>query len=138
MGSSYNHNGRYGEYYPVTAIGRIIAVFIMFSGIGIGVTVLSLISQRRLQKAEARLRSMIEVQPEVQPTLGDNMKIIVKNKIEVIETITDEDFDALLVMIKGLRRTLLEGSITSYRCTRCGNVYHSKPKFCSNCGLDLS
>lgn len=23
----------YGEYYPVTAVGRIIAVFIMFSGI---------------------------------------------------------------------------------------------------------
>ena len=25
----------YGDYYPVTTIGRIIAIFVMFSGIGI-------------------------------------------------------------------------------------------------------
>jgi voltage-gated potassium channel len=124
----------YGDYYPVTEVGRIIAVFIMFSGIGIVVSVLGLLSQRRLQKAEARFRSKFEVQPK----LGDDMKKNVKNKIEVIDTITDEDFDTLLIMIKGLRHTLLEESRNSFRCTRCGNFYHNKPKFCSNCGFDLS
>jgi voltage-gated potassium channel len=124
----------YGDYYPVTEVGRIITVFIMFSGIGIVVSVLGLLSQRRLQKVEARFSKKIEVQPR----LGDDMKKNIKNKIEVIDTINDEDFDRLLIKIKGLRRTLLEESRTSYRCTRCGNFYHSKPKFCSNCGLDLS
>jgi voltage-gated potassium channel len=124
----------YGDYYPVTAVGRIIAIFVMFSGIGIVVSVLGSLSQRRLQKAEARFRKRMEVQPR----LGDNMKITIKNKIEMIDTITDEDFDKLLVMVKGLRRTLLEESKTSYRCTRCANFYYSKPKYCSNCGLDLS
>ncbi len=124
----------YDDYYPVTAVGRIIAVFVMFSGIGIVVSVLGLLSQRRLQKAEARFSKRMEVQPR----FGDNMKVTVKNKIEVIDSITDEDFDALLIMIKGLRRTLLEESKVSYSCTRCGNFYHSKPKYYSNCGLDLS
>jgi voltage-gated potassium channel len=91
----------YGDYYPVTAVGRIIAIFVMFSGIGIVVSVLGPLSQRRLQKAESRFRKRTEVQPR----LGDNMKITVKNKSEIIDTITDEDFDALLVMIKSLRRT---------------------------------
>jgi hypothetical protein len=51
--------------------------------------------------------------------------------------LTDEDFDTLIIMIKSLRRTLLEESKILCKCSRCGNVYYSKPKFCSNCGLDL-
>jgi hypothetical protein len=71
----------------------------MFSVIGIVVSVLGSLSQRRLQKAEARFRSKTEVEPR----LSDNMKTTVKNKIEVIDTIIDQDFDTLLVMIKGIR-----------------------------------
>jgi len=52
--------------------------------------------------------------------------------------LTYEDFDTLIIMIKSQRRTLLEESKTSHKCSRCGNVYYSKPKFCSNCGLDLT
>ena len=50
----------------------------------------------------------------------------------------EEDFDTLIIMIKGLRRTLLEESKISYKCSGCGTVYHSKPKFCSNCGLAIT
>ena len=50
--------------------------------------------------------------------------------------LTEEDFDMLIVMIKSLRRTLLEESKNLYKCSKCGNVYYSKPKFCSNCGLE--
>jgi hypothetical protein len=64
--------------------------------------------------------------------------VAIKNKIEGIEKLTEEDFDTLIVMIKSLRRTLLEESKISYRCSRCGNPCHSKPNFCSNCGLDLT
>ena len=28
----------YGDYYPVTTVGRLIAVFVMFSGIGISLS----------------------------------------------------------------------------------------------------
>ena len=124
----------YGDYTPVTTIGRIIAVFVMFSGIGIVVFVLGFISQRRLQRVESRFKSKTEVQSGL---LADETKTSIKGKIDGIEKLTEEDFDMLITMMKSLRRNLLEESKNLYKCPRCGNVYHSKPKFCSNCGLDL-
>ena len=40
----------YGDYYPVTSVGRIIAIFVMFSGIGIVVSFLGTLTQRRLRE----------------------------------------------------------------------------------------
>lgn len=109
----------------------------MFSGIGIVVTIVTLLSQRRLQHTESMLK--IKLKTEVRPKLlGDETKTAIKDEIDGIEKMTEEDFDRLLVMIKGLRRTVLERSKTSYRCSSCGIVYYIKPKFCSNCGLDLT
>jgi predicted RNA-binding Zn-ribbon protein involved in translation (DUF1610 family) len=93
------------------------------------------IAQRRLQRAESRLKSKTELQPIV---LGHETKAAIKNKIEGIENLTEEDFDTLIIMMKSLRRTLLEESKILFKCPRCGITYHSKPNFCSNCGLDLS
>ena len=126
----------YGDYTPITPIGRVIAVVVMFSGIGIVVSLVTLLSQRRLQHTESmlKLKLKIEDRPKL---LGDETKTAIKDEIDGIEKMTEEDFDRLLVMIKGLRRTVLEGSRTSYKCSRCGIVYYIKPKFCSNCGLEL-
>jgi voltage-gated potassium channel len=126
----------YGDYTPVTTIGRLIAVAIMFSGIGIVVTLVTLFSQRRLQHTESMLK--VKLKTEDRPKLlGDETKTAIKDEIDGIEKMTEEDFDRLIVMIKGLRRTVLEGSKTSYKCSRCGRVYYTKPRFCSNCGLEL-
>jgi len=125
----------YGEYYPVTIAGRIVAVFIMLSGIGIFALFVSTFAQRRLQQPiESRSKSKTE-QPSL---LVYETKTTIKSKIEVIEKLTDEDFDTLIIMLKSLRRTLLEESKISSKCSKCGIVYHNKPKFCSNCGLDLN
>jgi voltage-gated potassium channel len=127
----------YGDYYPVTVAGRLIAIFIMLSGIGIFALFVSTLARRRLQRTESRLESKTELQPS---SLGHEMKISIKNKIERIEKLTEEDFDTLIIMMKSLRCTLLEESKVLFRCSRCGIVYHNnnKPKFCSNCGLDLA
>jgi voltage-gated potassium channel len=117
----------YGDYYPVTAAGRIVAVFVMLSGIGVFALLVSTSSKRRLQRAE----SLAEL-------LGHDTKTAIKSKIEGIEKLTEEDFDTLIIMLKSLRHTLLEESRISSKCPTCGMVYHNKPKFCSNCGLDLS
>jgi voltage-gated potassium channel len=124
----------YGDYTPVTTIGRIIAIFVMFSGIGIVVALLGTLSQRRLQRVESRFKSKTGVQSGL---LADETKTAIKYKIDGIDKLTEEDFDALIIMMKRLRRTLLEESKNLYKCSRCGNVYYSKPKFCSNCGLEL-
>ena len=44
----------YGDYYPVTSAGRLIAVLVMFTGIGIVLTLIGMLSQRRLQRLESR------------------------------------------------------------------------------------
>ena len=65
-------------------------------------------AQRRLQQPiESRLKSKTERQPSL---LVDETKTTIKSKIEVIEKLTDEDFDILIVMLKSLRRALLEDS----------------------------
>jgi len=97
----------YGDYYPVTAAGRLIAIFMMLSGIGIFVLLLSTLAQRRLTRAESRLESKTIPQPVL---IGDDTKATIKNKIDGIENLTEEDFDALIIMMNTLRRTLLEQS----------------------------
>ena len=62
----------------------------------------------------------------------------IKEKVEGIEKLTGEDFDGLLIMMKSLRLTLLEESTDVHKCPTCGSDYRSKPKFCSNCGLELT
>lgn len=97
----------YGDYYPVTAAGRIVAVFVMLSGIGIFALLISTFAKRRLKRAESRLKSKTELQPSL---LGHDTKTAIKSKIEEIEKLTEEDFDTLIIMLKSLRLTLLEES----------------------------
>jgi hypothetical protein len=125
----------YGDYYPVTTVGRVIAVFMMLSGIGIFVLLVSTLSQRRLQRAQSRLKSKTDVEPGL---LGEETKRDMKNKIDGIENLSEEDFETLIVMMQTFRRTLLEKSKNLYKCSRCANVFHTKPKFCSNCGLIMT
>ena len=72
----------YGDYIPVTTIGRIIAIFVMFSGIGIVVVLLGKISQRRLRRVESRFKSKTEVQSGL---LADETTTYKKDKIDGIE-----------------------------------------------------
>jgi voltage-gated potassium channel len=123
----------YGDYYPVTAIGRIIAIFMMISGVGIFALMVATFAKRRLEKAESKLGSVTK--PGLNP-LSQETKTVIKTKVDRIENLTEEDFDTLIVEIKGLRLTLLETS-KILKCPRCGMAYRNKPKFCSNCGLDL-
>jgi len=125
----------YGDYTPISPLGRTIAIIVMFSGIGIAVTLVSIISEKRVQRMQERLTSKSEGKSRVSEV---ETKATIKDKIEGIEKLTEEDFDTLIIRMKSLRHTLLEESKISYRCSRCGHVYYSKPKFCSNCGLGLT
>jgi hypothetical protein len=107
----------------------------MFSGIGIVVALLGTHIQRRLQRVESRFKSKTELQSGL---ITDETKTATNDNIDDgIEKLIEEDFDTLFIMMNCLRRTLFEESKTLYKCSRCGNVYCSKLKFCSNCGLEL-
>lgn len=125
----------YGDYTPITVLGRIIGTVVMFSGIGIAVTLVTVIAQGRVQRMQERLESKTEGKARV---LADETKATIKDKVEGIEKLSEEDFNGLVTMLKSLRHTLLEESRNVYKCPRCGNDYYSKPKYCSNCGLALT
>lgn len=124
----------YGDYYPVTVVGRIIAIFMMISGVGIFALMVATFAKRRLQKAQSKLGTVTEPSLNL---LGQDTKTAIKTKVDGIETLTEEDFDTLIVEIKSLRFTLLEGS-KILKCPRCGIAYRNKPNFCSNCGLPVN
>ena len=95
----------YGDYTPVTTIGRIIAIFVMFYGIGIVVAVLGVLSQRRLQRVESRFKSKSEVKSRLQ---GDETKTAIQNKIGEMEKLTEEDFEAHFVILYYFRIHLFQ------------------------------
>ena len=55
----------YGEYFPLTLAGRLIALAVMFSGIGVVVVIVGIISQRRIQSLDSRLKLMTEARPRL-------------------------------------------------------------------------
>ena len=100
---------------PVTTIGRIIAIFVMFSGIGIVVAVLGPISQRRLQRVESRFKSKPEVKSRLQ---GDETKAAIQNKIGEMEKLIEEDFEAHFVILYYFR-----GSVKMLSCALVPQEY---------------
>lgn len=50
----------YGDYTPITTIGRVIGTIVMFSGIGIAVTLVTIISQNRVQHLQQKIKSKTE------------------------------------------------------------------------------
>jgi hypothetical protein len=120
---------------PQSPLGRIIGVIVMFAGIGIAVTLVTAIAQGRVQRMQERLMSKTAGKAKA---LANETKATIKDNVEGIEKLTEEDFDGLVIMMKSLRLTLLEESKNVYKCPRCGSDYRSKPKFCSDCGFALT
>jgi Ion channel len=125
----------YGDYTPISTLGRTVAIIVMFAGIGIAVTLVTILSQNRVQRMQERLKSKTEGKARA---LTNETKATIKDKVEGIEKLTEEDFDGLVIMMKSLRLTLLKESKNVYKCPRCGSGYRSKPKFCSDCGFALT
>ena len=46
----------YGDYTPISPLGRIIGVIVMFSGIGIAVTLVTIISQNRVAAYAGKIK----------------------------------------------------------------------------------
>ena len=96
----------YGDVYPVTPGGKIIASMLMIIGIAILSILIStlgagLIESRFKREDKSRGKKTIE------PSLTDQTKMLIKNKIDRIENISQDDFDNLMSTIKSLRIQIL-------------------------------
>jgi hypothetical protein len=66
--------------------GRLIALAVMFSGTGIVVVIVGIISQKRIQSLESRLKSRTEARPRL---FGDENKTAIIDKIEGIDKLNE-------------------------------------------------
>ena len=89
----------YGDYTPISPLGRVIGTVVMFAGIGIAVTLVTAVAQSRVRHMEERLKSKSEKKTRV---LAYETKAMIRDKIEGIEKLNEEDFD--LINRKNSRR----------------------------------
>lgn len=82
----------YGDVYPVTTAGRIIATIIMFSGIGILGTFISTVGAKLISN---KLKKST-------PSIGDDAKELIKGRIDKIERLSQNDFELLIRMLTDL------------------------------------
>ena len=74
----------YGDYTPVSPLGRIIATIVMFAGIGIAVTLVTVIAQSRVQRMQERLKSKTDGKAGV---LASETKATIQDKSEESRTL---------------------------------------------------
>jgi voltage-gated potassium channel len=91
----------YGEYYPVTFTGRIIASFMMFAAIAFLWTFVGALGSRFIEK-RLRKREDIDSARRPAPTVIDETKTMIKNRIDGIETLNEQDLEMLITMIRSL------------------------------------
>jgi voltage-gated potassium channel len=113
----------YGDIYPITIEGKIVAGFLMVVGIAIlGV----LISTLGAGLIESRLK------PKPKP--GEDTKNKIKEGIDILEVLDKDDVNSLLKMITSLHVELhMAHSPSELSCIKCGHINPEKSLFCNQC-----
>jgi len=117
----------YGDVYPVTFEGRVIATVLMVIGIAIlGI----LISTLGAQFLESRMKNQRRKDE-------NNIKVMIKDKIDRLEGLQSEEIVTLLNLISNLHgelkntdRVQKEGS----PCGKCNNINPQTAIYCNRCG----
>jgi voltage-gated potassium channel len=122
----------YGDVYPVTAEGRIIAGILISIGIAV---ILGFVSRYGAILIEAREKSNVKL------AIVNETKTLIKDKIDGIEDLNKEDVSTLVAMITTLHGNLQTKDSSSdwlyTSCTKCSNVYPKGSVFCNSCGLQV-
>ena len=96
----------YGEYYPVTEEGRLIASIMMFSAIAFLWTFVGLLGSRfvsrRITKKDKEKDTSLPNDSETPTSVVYETKLMVKKRIDEIETLGKDDLEALITIIRSL------------------------------------
>ena len=120
----------YGDIYPVTAEGKIIASILMIFGIAIlGI----LISTLGASFIESRLKPKLNVEEE--------SKKVINEKICKLELLNKDEYSSLILSIDTLYNDLLRGiengKNDNSSCIKCNNICPENSRFCNRCGCSL-
>jgi len=120
----------YGDVYPVTTEGRIIAGFFMIAGVAILWVLITTVGGNMI---ESRIRSKLEAE--------STRNIQEEEKIEKLQITTKEELDSLVASISNLRTELLTIlTIVSEFNVICNACKHGNPNgslFCNSCGSSI-
>ena len=90
----------YGEYYPVTGLGRLIASIMMFAAIGFVWTVVGIIGSNLVAK---KIKERDQLSPSsTKMTVADEAKNMIKNRIDMIEVLEPKEVEDLIRVIRSL------------------------------------
>jgi voltage-gated potassium channel len=116
----------YGDVYPVTFEGRVIATAIMIIGIAIlGI----LISTLGAQFIESKIKNQRRKDE-------NNIKLLIKDKIDRLEGLQSEEIVTLLNLISNLHGELKNNSTQAegLSCIKCNNINPQTAIYCNRCG----
>jgi voltage-gated potassium channel len=118
----------YGDIYPVTVEGKVIAGFLMIVGIPILGVLISTLGARLI---ESRLK------PKSKP--GEDIKNKIKDGIDMQEVLDKDDVNSLLKMITNLHVELHKPHTQSeLSCIKCGHINPENSLFCNQCAYSIS
>ena len=121
----------YGDIYPVTVEGKIIASILMIAGMGIlGL----LISTLGASFIGSRLKPKLNFEEESKKTI--------KEKISKLELLNKDEYSSLILSINILyndlrRRIENENNNNNSSCPNCKNTCPENSRFCNRCGCSL-
>lgn len=81
-----------GEYYPVIALGKVISSILMIAAIGIVWSGVGIVGSNMVAKRIKQIKS----------SLLDGTKSVIKDGIDEVEKLTDEELEILIAMIGSL------------------------------------
>ncbi|MGA8106404.1 MAG: ion channel, partial [Nitrososphaeraceae archaeon] len=88
----------YGDYYPVTALGKVIGSFVMFVGLVFLTTFTGILSSTLVLRRFGSKAKDIHSEKK----LLDKTKEFVKDKIDQVEKLDENDMKTLIMVIKSL------------------------------------
>jgi voltage-gated potassium channel len=118
----------FGDVYPTTTYGRVVAAVLSFIGLGI---ILGFISNVGSALVASRLG-------KTQKRLYNETKELIRNKIDNLEKLHDDDVADLLSLISSLyTRTKQINNLPKKLCSVCNNPYLSESLYCNKCGRKI-
>ena len=91
----------YGEYYPVTAMGRIIAAVTMFAAIGFLWTFVGLVGSSLVTRKVREANK--QKSPVPTSSVANETKELIKNKIDILDLLDDKDLEDLIKLIRMIK-----------------------------------